>query len=435
VLDENRYVDYDYRSEFSAFWSQKFDPPAGFARRLHFFDADLQPDQIAELSSDLPYFGYATLRPVEFGAVGRAVIAPPLPLLKEPSLVLATVREEVSVFGTPFTVRGVAFVQQDGEFVRCAHAAALVCHHAAAQRGMVGRVPSASLVAAAPALLSQDRALPSKGMTPEQTQAVFQSYGLPALTWWVDELGPIQTDVASVIRRYLNSGFPVLVGTQDHAFTITGWFRGGPRDVTFIACDDQQGPYEKIADPDLVDPRVKPRKPPWLYVMIALPPKVFLSGEMAELEGAKVLGQLAAFQPDLAPEVVRTAAAGIEDRSTPLTTYLRRGRDYKRDLIEQGRDHHGRRLLRLTPMPHWVWVVEAHDAQALERGEDSVVAEVVYDSTSHERDARALAVSWLGATFVSPAGGDPNARVSDPEATPPWRSYLSLRRERLAAAQ
>ena len=35
VVIENRYVDIDYRSEYSAFWSRKFERLSPFALRLH----------------------------------------------------------------------------------------------------------------------------------------------------------------------------------------------------------------------------------------------------------------------------------------------------------------------------------------------------------------------------------------------------------------
>src|ERR1700761_1271602 len=53
----------------------------------------------------------------------------------------------------------------------------------------------------------------------------------------------------TVICRYLNSRFPVLIGAGDHAFVLVGWFRRDDGGVSFVACDDQVGPYEVIDDP------------------------------------------------------------------------------------------------------------------------------------------------------------------------------------------
>jgi hypothetical protein len=41
VVIEHRYVDSDFRSEFSAFWSLRFDSVPAYTRRLHFFTVEL----------------------------------------------------------------------------------------------------------------------------------------------------------------------------------------------------------------------------------------------------------------------------------------------------------------------------------------------------------------------------------------------------------
>src|SRR4051794_32208472 len=136
VIEENRYVDPDYRSEYSAFWSQRFPTRPAFARRLHFFRRLIRDEHLpSALDADtVGYVGYATLKPIAPGRVGRTVLRPP-PRLSNATLALAT--DRISLFGTPLEVRGAPFVEQDGEYLRCAHAAAWMCHYSAALRGLV----------------------------------------------------------------------------------------------------------------------------------------------------------------------------------------------------------------------------------------------------------------------------------------------------------
>jgi hypothetical protein len=72
VVVENRYVDVDYRSEYSAFWSKKFDSQSPFARRFHFFAADLDEERLHCLTDQEAgrYLGYSVIRPVLMGASG-----------------------------------------------------------------------------------------------------------------------------------------------------------------------------------------------------------------------------------------------------------------------------------------------------------------------------------------------------------------------------
>ena len=278
IVIENRYVDADYRSEFSAFWSLKFAGRPAFTRRMHFFVGELEDDAIHALPDDVGYLGYVVLRPVATGVVGRTVLAAPPQLVKRDAT-LATITERVSFFGTDLTVEGVPFCTQDGEFIRCAHAATWICHYGAYRRGLAGRQVSARLVEHSPTMLSYDRPLPSTGMNYQQMQAVLSATGQPALMYVLGDLPTVQgvpdpspvtgvpagawdTRLFSVICRYLNSGFPVLVGTLDHAFVLVGYYEevvGADKLIRFIACDDQVGPYEVIANP-LADIRGGPWK-------------------------------------------------------------------------------------------------------------------------------------------------------------------------------
>ena len=221
-----------------------------------------------------------------YGRVGRTVLRPP-PELDDATLTLIT--DEVSFFGNPLSVDGVPFCEQDSEFLRCAHAAAWICHYTAALRGHVGRRRTAEIVELSPTALSPERALPSQGLNHNQLQVVFGALEQPALLYGLshlprvvgvrdpaspddeDDVEELETPAGywddrmiSIICRYLNSGFPVLIGAEDHAFVLVGWRRDDEDQVQFIACDDRVGPYEVIPSP------FEHYKTPWDSIMVPL---------------------------------------------------------------------------------------------------------------------------------------------------------------------
>lgn len=438
VIVENRYVDADYRSEFSAFWSLKFAGRPGFGRRMHFFSEELADGDVHKVPDECAsYLGFIVLRPVPNGPVGRTVLKPPLQMTAK-AATLATVTERVSLFGAALSVTGVPFLQQDGEFIRCAHAAAWTCHYAAYCRGVVPRRLTAELVEYSPTVLSFDRPLPSTGMNYHQMQAVFSRVGQPALMYLLGALPTVQgvsepspadpsapggtwdTRLFSVICRYLNSGFPVLVGTEDHAFVLVGYYEeyvAGTKFIRFIACDDQVGPYEVIDDP-FHDVRGA-----WEAIMVPLPPRAWLAGEAAENDAYETLYGLlyapAASSPAEWIDLGTRVAAG----DVSLRTMLVRGRDFKRSLITQGRPEDVVRELRLARLSNWVWVVEAQDRSARLAGLPCVLAEFVYDSTSYEQPSpNRLAVSYPGMTVVIPPDKGAPSAVNGTFAN--WRSQL-----------
>lgn len=429
VVVENRYVDADYRSEYSAFWSLKFENQSPFARRLHFFSERLTDAQIHDLPEQPGYLGYCVLRPLAQGRVGRTVLAPPASLR---GATLTTVTDRVSLFGNPLTVRGVPFCQQDGEYLRCAHAAAWMCHYPAFRREIVGRHTTAKLVGLTPSMLSVQRALPSKGMTQNQLQAVFGGLGQPALFYGMSELPKVRgvpdpdpqrdedddvvpaghwdTRMISIICRYLNSGFPVLISTEKHAFVLVGWFRDG-EEVRFVACDDQVGPYEIVESP------FDHAKAPWMSLMIPLPPKVFLSGESAENACYLHLLGFASKVPQLTQLANDLTSGTIELRSS-----LKLGSDFKRDIESKTSSTEVLRTLRLARLPHWVWTVEAHMRGACETDQPCVFAEAMYDSTSFDLSPRLICVSLPGVVAVYPPDGAESVIVAGGPA--PWPSLL-----------
>lgn len=428
VVVENRYVDLDYRSEFSAFWSLRFETPSGFARRLHFFRTELSDEHLHNLPADAEYLGYSVLRPISSGGVGRTVLAPP-PALS--SATLALVDDEVSLFGNTLTVRGAPFCQQDGEYLRCAQAAAWMCHYGAFRRGLIGRHTTSSIVQQTPSLLSEHRPLPSKGMNLNQLQAVFGAIGQPALFYGLSNMprvngvsnpnaavdangdalhpGHWDTRIFSVICRYLNSGFPVLIGAIDHAFVLVGWFRD-QGEVRFVACDDQKGPYE------IIDSPFTHYKAPWSSIMIPLPPKVFMTGESAE-NAAYVLFRGVGLQV----AGLKPLADGLHAGTLQLRSSLKEVRQFKREIADQTTSDDVLRAVRLARLPHYVWSVEAHDVAACAGG-PCVYAAALYDSTSYDLKPRLIVLSLPGAVGIYPPDGGNSVRVAGGGA--PWASTL-----------
>jgi hypothetical protein len=440
VVVEERYVDIDYRSDYSAFWSKRFNAVSPFARRVHFFRKRLAESQLHRLPTRAGYLGYSVLRPTPHaeGRVGRTVLTPP-PQLRHATM--ACVNDEVSLFGNRLTIAGAPFSEQDGEFLRCAHAAIWGCHYSAFRRGLTGRRSTAELADLVPALLSPRRALPSPGMKPEQIQAVFASTGQPALIYAIDQLPEVlgvdnpqpqldargnrrsggywDTRIFSIVCRYLNSGFPVMVITGNHAFNIVGWFIRNKR-IRLVACDDQRYPYEVIDSP------FSDHRAPWVGIMVPLPPKVFLSGEMAENWAHRTLSSIGANESVPSDWRAISEALAVTPKGVSLRSFLRDSRDYKACLTGQGRSQATVQALRLARLPHYIWVIEAQDRKRREAGKPCVLAEVLFDpdSSDHKhRPPRRDSLSMPGLTVISPPDGGHPVPIREPAR--PWRSQLA----------
>jgi hypothetical protein len=201
-----------------------------------------------------------------------------------------------------------------------------------------------------------------------------------------------------------------LVAGEGHAWVLVGWSRSAGGDVTFIACDDQVGPYEEIASP------FTHYRAPWHSIMVPLPPKVFMTGETAENDAFHRLhGVWSATAPPL-------ATALLNDK-IQLRTRLTNIRPFKRRIVEQTTSDEVLRAVRLAQLPNFVWVVEAHDRARCGK-EDCVLGTVLYDSTSSDYDPRYCALATPGAVAVWAPDEDVPTIV--PAGATPWKSILPV---------
>lgn len=434
VVVETRYLDVDYRSEYSSFFSKTFADIADSTHRLHFFARSVRAADITTLSAAVraSYLGYVIIRPSPLGRVGRTMLRPP-PELKA---VQTVVEESIDFFGQRLTIEAVPFAQQDTQFGRCAHVAAWICHYAAFRRGDVERRPMADFGLMADPSVAEGRPIPSQGLTGLQLSNLMREFDLPPILYRMgtiqssgleppvpehepgDDPGTWDTRAVAVLCRFLNSGYPVLVGTHDHAFVIVGYERSrrdGEAWITFVRHDDQRGPYLRVENiRDDVDPDTGDRHAPWQLLLAPVPPKLWLLPEAAERIGRALLLRYEELEGS-------GLLAEVWDRKRlSFRTTAMSGTRFKEAAARRGLDASTARELRLARLSRFVWVVEAVDRDARATGRPSVLGEVVFDSTSSDVSPNALVLRVPGAMLITQTDG--TIRSPLPTATKATRS-------------
>lgn len=165
---ETRYVDADYRSEFSAHFSRAFLDVPSSTHRIHFLrTGQLSADDLLDLPGDCDYLGYLIVAPSLEGRVGRTVLAPPAtgpdggPLAD----VLSSATDAPHLFGQSLSVRGVPFIEQDAQFGRCVHAVYWMSHHTAYLKAQASRVVMARLAEWQASRAAGHQSFPSDGLS------------------------------------------------------------------------------------------------------------------------------------------------------------------------------------------------------------------------------------------------------------------------------
>ena len=392
AIIEYRYLDANYRSEHSSFYSITFRRYPSVAHRIHFF-AQEQPDELADPNAVLDfstmsdnYLGFVVLRPVPGAPIGRVALAPPSQFASE---VTCITEERTNVFGVPMRVGSAPFMAQDSQLGVCAH---MSLWTAARHHHLAFGHPDFTVAAIAESIPAEmGRVAPSTGLTVHQLAAGCRALGLPALIYKCDPLQdlPAEESIPRIACRYLNSGMPVIVAAGSrHAFCVVGYTRvhAGTSDerIHFIRQDDERGPYQVVEDFAHDDYGT------WQYLIVPLPSKIFVPGETAESLGKETLIAAAAGATD--PAAADIAEAGRDERG--LITFrsaVVRSNRFKEGLPERGYAPEIVARYRRLPMPRWLWVVEAVRRPERNNRAKAVVGEALIDATDHGRDMNVLA--------------------------------------------
>jgi len=385
VVVEYRYIDADYRSEHTSFYSTTYTRYPSVAHRFHFF-AGLLPDDALDAGrpssfDDESYLGYSVMRPVETSPVGRTLLRPPSNLRPN---VTCVARDDVNLYGSDLSVLGAPFMGQDSQLSVCVHVAAWTCayyHHLRFSDSPRRVVADISRLAP----LENSRLVPSAGLTVRQLAKMLDAVELPPVVYDLGQLPPKES-MPQIACRYLDSGLPVIVAAERHAFVLVGyrWVRDeGRRRIQFIRQDDLCGGYELVENFNLDQYR------PWKHLVVPLPAKVYMSGEGAEKLGARMIeSMLSKSSHPLCAQIL--ADLRSDENVLGYRTSVHRSNELKNGLPGR-RSEMVAGIFQWHWMSRWVWVVELVDERRWFENEPSVVAEVLIDATGHANGRKLLA--------------------------------------------
>lgn len=381
ILVETRYIDADWRSEHSRFYSTTYARYPSVAHRAHFFAADL-PTDLGDLSGLTDaYKGYTVLRPLPSQPVGRTMIEPPVELADGTR---CEAIENVDVLGWPMKVRGMPFISQDAQYLRCAHSDMWMVLRHSYLRHQLGRRLPAEIHDATRGGVVVARQVPSEGLSHQQMMAGIATLGLSPATL-VLPASSVASQQAGflglfpILCRYVNSNISPIVFSQNHVWLIVGYTRKGSAahsQLTLYRHDDAAGPYIRVDDP-WNEPSASHQ--PWLQVIIPLPPKIYMTGERAEVVGRWWFEQWLQTAPATNPLKEVQAKGELTFRTIGMDSS-----DYKFGLAKRhGFDSDIARRYRMAPWPRNLWIVEAVDRTLRGDPGGSVLGEVIIDPTAN----------------------------------------------------
>lgn len=370
VLLEAPYVDADFRSEYSHHFSRRFEPPPDRNERLVFLD------------SEENVTGMVVVRPTS-KPVGRTVMGVPKRLK---DFIACRARQPISTFGFDRHVEGFPFLTQDGEYARCAHAAVwAVARYYHLKLGHA-KHSMAAVVDATGTDQLPDRTTMSGGLTVDEVVLAFRRFGYPVVAYLpARPLRDVSFD--SVVRMYLDSGFPIVLSTPSHLTVLIGYSVGERNSTNWIRSDDNLGPFEYVTTWNPSD-QTDERLGRWQSVLVPLPGRIHVPAENAF---AAAMGHL---------ERIATATDGpaelkplLERGVLESRTFAIESARFKRDLSSSSRPPEIMEHYLPLPMPVWVWVMELY---ADNDGPMRILGSIVLDATSSKHHPSVVAADLDG---------------------------------------
>jgi hypothetical protein len=429
IVVENEYIDADYLDDFANYYVRAFESFNRRCRRLHFFDELFDVTTLtAELTSPSgaseklrgTYLGFIVVRPLPTAIIGRTVLR--TYASDHGRRNYTAIRDyTVHLYGSVFTVRSLAFQQQDTVLAACATVSLWSAFHKTSKLFSTIAPSPAVITAAATSSVFEARPLPSRGLTLAQMTRAVRHTGLEPE---VIECGP-GVPLVSLIHSYLEFGLPVVVGITvegvgGHAITISGYsiqqnrvsqsedesaeqlYRSGLRINEFYAHDDGVGPFARIV--------VKTKPSDDKY-----PSCIYFEGEWLDEATQKPLRLLPVWVIVPVYHKIRLTFLDIqkwviqynsftnvllsEPTKAEWNTALANANDFKQEIRASSLSEETRTRLLLTPLPRFLWrTTLVYDGAPL--------VELVFDATGIEQSMPLLEVLYYDAEFgrfITPA--------------------------------
>lgn len=445
VLVENDYVDYDYRDEFSHFYSSVFASYSNLCTRLHFFKDHIASIRgLKDAQGNCDYLGYTVIRPVEVGKVGRTILRPWI-YSPDRDYHLCVPCFKSHIFGREFVTPASPFIQQDTMVMRCAQASIWIATRVLSQEhDFLPRCLPYEITDAATQYPSWiGRPMPSSGLTLELMVNSLTQLGYPPLVYSKRHFPEDKWDPVALIYKYIESQIPVVAVVPNHAIAIIGHTFNPQLDVSeeakqrriisseewldsFIIHDDALGPYRLLPVSDRAKGNLmgSPKEhllPPneWMYhttddiqdIIIPLPFKVYFPGISIDshvkwaIRDREFLSYVLRSAKDNNATSVEFLSCLTDSDQPPLVlrTYFIPSEKYKAalrkpplndEMVSRLRDEY----LSMR-MPHFIWIAEITNADRLsqEREEQrSILGEIIIDCTANRYGLAFLTVHLPG---------------------------------------
>jgi hypothetical protein len=413
-LVEPIYFDKDFTDAYSRFYAKLYKPYHKFCTRLHFFKRGLaefknqmgDPVALSEYvkSKQADYAGFVVLRPLEHAPVSVSVIGKHVLDGDDQPEVLACSKFVVHVLGAELSVVGFPFTEQEARIGACAQADIWMAarHFHNRRKGRWVSLGDITECALGPSGTAPSDSVPAgaKFLDLEQISRALTSIGRHPIFFDKRSLAERKRNPVEIVRRYIDSGIPVLLmvgdsaATMQHILTVCGFCTAMDGSVSaFLVHDDRRGIYLRMA----VGGETTNPSTGWSQYniedhlngfFVPLPDKVYITAEQSEEASEKKFSQIVPTiyraHTDSSTQYDSSKFQFISERKYTKRTYLTFGYRFRERIIQNEVDNLLKSYVNRVVLPKFVWVTEFRRIDMAAGSLNSVDAISVLDATGSE---------------------------------------------------
>lgn len=211
LVIENYYVDRVYRDSYYTFFSNKHFEFKRNCKRITFFEGDVSEylfGKVYKLQEKI--IGNIIIRPIFPGTMGRTVIIPQK--IEHKKAFIRTSSFTQTLLGNKLFVQGFPFSSQDTETMSCAENTVLNLMEFFGNRYGYYYILNPSDINNALSLISEQRVLPSLGMSYDQMSAILKKIGFSPIVYYKRDYN--YKDFKRIFYSYIESGIPLPVAIK-----------------------------------------------------------------------------------------------------------------------------------------------------------------------------------------------------------------------------
>ena len=394
ILHEDFYVDRTFRDSYYTYFASKHFTVPKNCQRISIFEGNVDLYDFYDINKHKTiqdsFIGTIVIRPLRAGTWGKTLIDPNK--LHQKPFYVRTTQYNLIINGVQLKISAYPFSSQDTETMTCAETSIWTMLDYYGNRYPEYRTVMPSDIISEVNLSSDERVLPSHGLSYLQKSNLLKKFGFSPRVYERQKYGDVMTK--KIFHYYVESGIPLTISLSGHSTVCIG-HSAQMKDIAsvsaenringidfydsadfyddYVIIDDNQTPYVVETYDNF---SIHPKSKKLLRFTVPLYKRIFLEASDAKGIFDTILKNILQI-----PSINSCFAKHSISKSNPVIKrlFLTSSRKFKAFRVVNTQNHYESDYYSKIPFPKFVWVLELSGYNSYK---NEVFGEIVLDATA-----------------------------------------------------